>query len=325
MTAILNGVVIVDKPSGPTSFAIVRQARAVTGVRKIGHGGTLDPAASGVLPICFGEATKIAQFLLDADKQYDALVSFGATTDTYDATGTVIQRQPAAQLTASDVEQALAQFRGWITQRPPAYSALKRDGRPLYELARAGEIVETAPRQVRIDRLELTSFDTAADGAPCAGLAIACSKGTYIRSLAHDLGAALAVGAHLKALRRTRSGPFRIEDAVPPAGLAAGAFVLISPADALRGLPSLTLSPAQALALTRGQVVLWRDLAGAPPPGEGPVSLLDGAGGLVAVAPRGEPGDRIRTQRVFHAEERTAAAENVTQHANQYTTNVGIV
>jgi tRNA pseudouridine55 synthase len=337
MTATLNGVAIIDKPLGPTSFAIVRQARALTGVRKIGHGGTLDPAASGVLPICFGEATKIAQFLLDADKQYDAVVSFGAATDTYDATGTVTERQPAAHLTATDVERALASFRGWITQRPPAYSALKRDGRPLYELARAGEVVEATPRQVRIDRLELTSFHPTPEGQPRAGLTVACSKGTYIRSLAHDLGAALAVGAHLQALRRTRSGPFRIEDAIPPERLSDSAFALISPADALRGLPSLTLSATQALALTRGQILLWRDVAGSPPAGEGPVSLLDEAGGLVAVAPRGEPGDRIRTQRVFHAEDRTgrtertgrpegpSAAENVTHLANQYPTNVGIV
>ena len=324
MTRALDGVVVVDKPTGPTSFAIVRQARALTGVRKVGHGGTLDPAASGVLPICFGEATKIAQFLLDADKEYDAVVAFGAATDTYDATGTITERRTAAHLTAADVERALVDLRGWITQRPPAYSALKRDGRPLYELARAGEAVEATARQVRIDRLELSSFEVTSDGQPRAGLTVACSKGTYIRSLAHDLGAALATGAHLHALRRTRSGPFRIADAIPPARLSEAAAVLLSPADALRGLPGLTLSAEQALALTRGQAVLWRDLV-VLPAGDGPVRLLDGAGALVAVAPRGEPDDRIRTQRVFHAEERTAAAGNVTQHANQNTTNVGIV
>ena len=320
---VLDGVVVVDKPLGPTSFAIVRQARLLTGVRKVGHGGTLDPAASGVLPICFGEATKIAQFLLDADKEYDAVVSFGAATDTYDATGTITERRPAAHVTAADVEGALVGFRGWITQRPPAYSALKRDGRPLYERARAGEPVEATPRQVRIDRLELSSFTVTPEGEPRAGLTIGCSKGTYIRSLAHDLGTALGVGAHLYALRRTRSGPFRIQDAIPPAGLADASAVLISPADALCGLPSLTLSAEQALSLTRGQSVLWRELA-APPAGDGAVRLLDGTGSLVAVAPRGAPDDRIRTQRVFHADQRTAP-ENVTQHPIQHATNVGIV
>lgn len=320
MIEVLNGVVVVDKPVGPSSFAIVRQARIVTGARKVGHGGTLDPAATGVLPICFGEATKVAQFLLDADKEYDAVVAFGVATDTYDATGTLTERNPAGHLTAADVERALAAFRGWIAQRPPAYSALKRAGRPLYELARAGEVVEVAVRNVRIDRAELTSFELTPTGEPHARLTVACSKGTYIRSLAHDLGVALGVGAHLHALRRTRSGPFRIEDAIAPEALVNAASVLISPADALRGLASLTLSPEQALALTRGQSVLWRDL-GPALPGEGPIRLLDGAGHLVAVAPRGEPDDRIRTQRVFHADERAEAAKNVTPHP----TNVGIV
>jgi tRNA pseudouridine55 synthase len=315
MREALNGVVVVDKPLGPTSFAIVRQARIITGVRKIGHGGTLDPAASGVLPICFGEATKVAQFLLDADKQYDATITFGVATDSYDATGTVTQRRPAGHLTAADVEAALAGFRGWIEQRPPIYSALKRAGRPLYELARAGEDVEIVPRRVRIDSLELTAFEPRADGEPRARLMVSCSKGTYIRSLAHDLGAALRVGGSLHALRRTRSGPFRIEDAIAPEALGTAAAVLISPADALRGLSRVILSPEHARALTQGQVVLWRDL-GPLDPGEGPVRLLDAEGNLVAVAPRAEPAERVRTQRVFHpGGEGDATQETASPHA----------
>ena len=318
MREALNGVVIVDKPLGPTSFAIVRQARVITGVRKIGHGGTLDPAASGVLPICFGEATKIAQFLLDADKQYEAIVTFGIATDSYDATGTVTARRAAGHITAADVEAALAGFRGWIEQRPPIYSALKRAGRPLYELARAGEEVEILPRRVRIDSLELSAFEAGTNGAePRARLKVSCSKGTYIRSLAHDLGAVLHVGASLHALRRTRSGPFRIEDAVAPEALGTAGVVLISPADALRGLSRVILSPEHAQALTRGQVVLWRDL-GPLEPGDGPVRLLDGQGNLVAIAPRAEPGEPVRTQRVFHpdGERPDAAAERASPHTS---------
>src|SRR4051812_8987979 len=155
MSPALNGVVVVDKPAGPSSFAIVHQARSLTGARKVGHGGTLDPAASGVLPICFGEATKIAQFLLDADKEYEATIRFGVVTDTYDATGTITGRTAAGHLTRPEVERAIERFQGWIEQRPPAYSALKRGGRPLYELARAGETIEVDARRVRIDAFEI--------------------------------------------------------------------------------------------------------------------------------------------------------------------------
>ena len=159
MTPGLDGVVVVDKPVGPSSFDVVRRARSLTGARKVGHGGTLDPAASGVLPICFGEATKIAQFLLDADKEYEATIRFGIVTDTYDAAGTITARSAARHLTRTEVERAVARFRGWIEQRPPAYSALKRGGRPLYELARAGETVEIATRRIRIDAFEILDFE----------------------------------------------------------------------------------------------------------------------------------------------------------------------
>jgi len=241
MTAALDGVVVVDKPVGPSSFDVVRRARSLTGARKVGHGGTLDPAASGVLPICFGEATKIAQFLLDADKEYDATIRFGVVTDTYDAAGTVTGRSSAGHLTRDEVARAATRFLGWIDQHPPAYSALKRGGRPLYELARAGETVEVAARQVRIDAFEILDFvvpeapheppgtgagpgaDASPPAHPAVTARIACSKGTYIRSLAHDLGAALGTGAHLEALRRTRSGPFRLAQAIPPADLASAA------------------------------------------------------------------------------------------------------
>src|SRR5204863_6842577 len=207
----LDAVLVIDKPVGPTSFDVVRRVRRAAGMRRIGHGGTLDPAASGVLPICLGEATKLAQFLLDADKQYDFTVCFGVETDTDDAAGTVTGRRDAGALGEAAVRDALTAFRGPISQVPPLYSALKRAGRPLYDYARAGEAVEIAARPVVVHELELTSF--ADPGA--VGFTMRCSKGTYVRALARDLGRALAVGAHVTALRRTRSGAFSLAEARP--------------------------------------------------------------------------------------------------------------
>lgn len=302
MTDALNGVVVVDKPAGPTSFAIVHEARRVTGARKVGHGGTLDPAASGVLPICFGEGTKIAQFLLEADKEYEALVRFGVATDSYDATGYVTARRPAAHLSRAVVAEALGSFRGWIAQTPPVFSALKRDGKPLYAYARAGEAVVVESRQVRIDVLELVDEIDATNAAePAARLRVVCSKGTYIRSLAHDLGAQLGVGAHLESLRRTRSGPFGLNQAIPPAGLATAREVLISPARALAALPALTISAKGISAVSEGRAISWQDL-GPCPASAGPVCLLGEGGALVAVAFAAEPAARVRTYRVFGRE-----------------------
>jgi tRNA pseudouridine55 synthase len=306
MTEALNGVVVVDKPVGPSSFGVVSQARRLTGARKVGHGGTLDPAASGVLPICFGEATKIAQFLLDADKEYEATIRFGVATDTYDATGTVTARGAAGHLTRPQVEHAARRFQGWIEQRPPAFSALKREGRPLYELARAGQTVIVEPRRIRIDVFEVLELTADEPEHPAARVRVVCSKGTYIRSLAHDLGAALGTGAHLQALRRTRSGPFGIAQAIPPDTLGEGgaAAALVSPAEALRALPSLTLSPVLVQAVSQGKAIPWREV-GTPQLGDGPVRLLDDQGALVAVATRASPeaadpgAEPLRTLRVF--------------------------
>jgi tRNA pseudouridine55 synthase len=318
----LNGVVVVDKPVGPSSFAIVHQARKLTGVRKVGHGGTLDPAASGVLPICFGEGTKIAQFLLDADKEYLATVRLGVATDSYDATGTTVSRCVASDVSAAAIEAALGAFRGWISQRPPVFSALKRDGKPLYAYARAGEEVTVEARRVRVDALEVLELVELGSASPAVKLRVACSKGTYIRSLAHDLGAALGVGGHLEALRRTRSGPFTLAQAIPPESLGAAASRLLSPAEALAGLPTMTLSPACVQAVSQGKAILWQDLGTPPAPAvvspairegvaddaspERPatplVRFLDQAGALVAVAPSAGPAERVRTLRVFGRE-----------------------
>jgi tRNA pseudouridine55 synthase len=258
-------LLIIDKPSGPSSFAVVKRVRKVLArprAEKIGHGGTLDPFASGVLPICLGEGTKVLAFLLDADKTYEAVVRFGIETDTLDLTGQVVSERSVAGLTALAVEQGLAAFRGAIEQVPPMFSALKREGRPLYSYARAGQTVERAPRTVTVHELELVRFDP----PDRATLRLRCSKGTYVRSLAADLGQRLQVGAHLVALRRTASGPFRIDQAITLDDLAARVadgrpLPFLTPLEALAHLPRLSVDSAQALVLARGQRMAWSELS----------------------------------------------------------------
>lgn len=209
-TSPLHGFLVVDKPSGRTSHEVVATVRRAAGrASKVGHAGTLDPMATGVLVVCLGVATRLAEWATGADKTYRAEVRFGVETDSYDADGTVVAEHPVG-LTRAQVEAALAHFVGEIDQRAPAFSAIQVGGRRLYDLARRGEVVDAPVRRVAIRRLDLLDWDR-----PVATVDLTCSKGTYVRSLAHDLGEALGVGAHLSALRRLASGGFRIEDAVP--------------------------------------------------------------------------------------------------------------
>ena len=205
----LSGVVVVDKPSGPTSFDVVRRVRGLFKSKRAGHTGTLDPTATGVLPICIGDATKVASFISEGEKEYDATVRFGQTTDTQDAAGRTISTRPTDGLTEPKVAEALGTFVGLIEQTPPMYSARKVDGKRLYELARAGEEVEREARQVHVGEARLTFFRP-----PDAGIFVRCSKGTYLRTMAHDLGEKLGCGAHLRELKRVRVGPFSLEDSV---------------------------------------------------------------------------------------------------------------
>jgi len=205
-----DGFLVLDKPQGVTSFAMVSMMRRLTGVRRIGHAGTLDPLATGVLPIAIGQGTRLLEYLDHDAKTYVAKVRFGATTDTYDADGEVTARADDSKLTREDVEAALPQFIGRIAQTPPLYSAIKVAGKPLYRYAREGADVAIASRVVRIDAIRLLSFGREPAEAE---IEVECGKGTYIRSLAHDLGQRLGCGAHLVALRRTRSGGFTIEQA----------------------------------------------------------------------------------------------------------------
>ena len=196
-------MLVVDKPSGISSNDVVQQAKRLFGAQKVGHTGSLDPLATGVLPLCFGEATKFSQYLLDADKKYWAQVRLGITTETGDADGEVIAQANASSVTPAQAVAALETFVGEIEQIPSMYSALKHQGQPLYKLARKGIEVERAPRQVSIYSAELLQFSEAS-----IELRVHCSKGTYIRSLAEDLGAALGCGAHVSALRRLAAGPY---------------------------------------------------------------------------------------------------------------------
>jgi tRNA pseudouridine55 synthase len=310
-----DGVLVVDKPSGPTSFDVVRRitrAARLRGVRRVGHGGTLDPLASGVLPICVGEGTKLAGFLLDADKEYEVTIRLGAETDTYDAAGAITARHDASGVDEARVRAALPAFTGAIEQRPPIYSALKRDGRPLYAYARAGETVEIAPRAVTIHELALTSFD----GPEAVSLRLRCSKGTYVRSLAFDLGRVLGVGAHVTALRRTRSGPFGLADAQTlDAVLATLASApdaplrVIAPADGLPHLPRCSVDEAGTRTLEQGKRLPWDALEGAPPVADqARVRIVRPDGRLLAVAePR--PDGTVKTLRVFGVAEAPEKAE----------------
>jgi tRNA pseudouridine55 synthase len=296
----LDAVLVIDKPVGPTSFDVVRKVRRAAGLRRVGHGGTLDPAASGVLPVCLGEATKLAQFLLDADKEYEFTVCLGVETDTDDAMGAVTARADASAIGEAAVRAALAPFRGPITQVPPSYSALKRAGRPLYDYARAGEAVAPAPRAVTVYELELTSFA----GPAAAAFRMRCAKGTYVRALARDLGRALGVGGHVTALRRTRSGPFSLAQARPldevlsalvAPDQAAAALPLVEPADALRHLERRSIGDDTARDVRMGKRVT---LEPGEETGDRRLCLLDGRGRLVAVV-RTQAATVVEILRVF--------------------------
>jgi tRNA pseudouridine55 synthase len=204
----VDGIILLDKPRGFSSNAALQKVRWLLNAEKAGHTGSLDPLATGVLPLCFGEATKFSQYLLDADKGYETLMQLGVTTTTADAEGEVLERRPVT-VGRADIEALLPRFRGEISQIPPMYSALKRDGQPLYKLARAGEVVEREPRSVTIARLELLTCE-----AEQARLEVDCSKGTYIRTLVEDIGQLLGCGAHVAQLRRTKAGPFDLSRTV---------------------------------------------------------------------------------------------------------------
>jgi tRNA pseudouridine55 synthase len=248
----MDGILVVNKPRGWTSHDVVGRIRRLTHQKRVGHAGTLDPMATGVLLVCLGRATRVAEYLMGSDKTYRAVMRLGVETDTFDADGQVIATRPVA-VDESELRAVLARFIGEIDQVPPMYSALKRDGKPLYKLARQGIEVEREPRRIRVHDIALRAWQP-----PDATIDVRCSSGTYIRSLAHDIGAALGCGAHLIALTRLASGSFYIDDAVTLKDLEDLKDLrgLLHPLDAaLQDLPALTLDADQARRIVSGQAI----------------------------------------------------------------------
>jgi len=247
----VHGVLLLDKPLGLSSNQALQKAKWLLRADKAGHTGTLDPLATGVLPLCFGAATKFSQLHLDADKTYETTVRLGVRTSTADAEGEVIDTRPVT-CTVGQVVEVLDRFMGEIDQVPPMHSALKKDGKALYEYARDGETVEREPRRVTVHDIELLDMQLQGE-APQLRLRVVCSKGTYIRTLAEDIGEALGCGAHLAGLRRTGSGRFRVEDA---RGLDALDEDCVLPLPALvEGLARVELTGAQEVRLRQGQAL----------------------------------------------------------------------
>ena len=246
---------MLDKPIGITSNAALQHAKRLYQASKAGLTGILDPLASGLLPICFGEATKFAQYPTDADKCYEATIKLGITTDTGDSTGQILEQiKPTAEI--SDVQVAIARFTGTILQTPPMYSALKHKGQPLYKYARQGVEIERKAREITIHRLTLVDFDN-----DILRISVACSKGTYIRVLAEDIGRQLGCGAHLTALRRTQVGQFLLDTATTLESLESYAATdrdqLLLPVDCLvTGLPEVKLEPEEVFYFRLGQSIL---------------------------------------------------------------------
>jgi tRNA pseudouridine55 synthase len=286
-----DGVLLLDKPSGPTSHDMVSIVRRALRIRRIGHTGTLDPFASGLLLLCIGSATRIAEYLSDVDKRYTARVRLGIATDTDDLTGEVVSEYDASGVDVADVEAALAGLRGDILQTPPVYSAKKRGGERAYAAARAGRPVDLQPVPVRIHELTLIHLNRDE-----LEIEVRCGSGTYIRAIARDLGQALGVGGHLTALRRTAVGEFSVDDAVTTDSLQDGQQLrtrLIPPADALSHLPQVAVDEDQVVDLRHGRAVPSEVTV----PDAEVVVVTSQAGDLVAMAER--RAGFVRPRKVF--------------------------
>jgi tRNA pseudouridine55 synthase len=256
----IDGILVLDKPPGMSSSDAVQRAKYLYRARKVGHTGSLDPLATGVLPLCFGEATKFSQFLLDSDKKYWVRIHLGVRTESGDADGQVLETRPVQNVTAERIEQILARFRGDIEQVPSMFSAIKHQGQPLYKLARQGIEVERKPRHVHIFRNDLVQFS-----GEYFELEIHCSKGTYVRTIAEEIGEALGCGAHVTALRRRAAGPYdesqivsvdMLSSAYERGGLAALDAYLLPISSAVSRWPEVTLTDSTAYYVKQGQPVI---------------------------------------------------------------------
>ena len=301
----MHGVLVVAKPAGPTSHDVVALVRRLAGTRRIGHGGTLDPFASGVLPLVLGGATRLVEYHLADDKRYRATICFGATSTTDDLDGELSPIDAPAP-TREAVTAALSGFLGRQLQRPPAYSAIQIGGRRAYAIARAGEAPELPPREVELKSLELVEWDDRDPARPIAVVDVTCSAGTYVRALARDLGERLGSGAYLGALVRTASGPFTLDGAISldvlrDAAAAAGPegirALLLPPDTGLESMPAVSLSASEIADAGQGRFV--RPAAGLRDAPDGlPLRLVDEAGSIVGVGRR--EGLRIAPTKILH-------------------------
>ncbi|WP_194791785.1 tRNA pseudouridine(55) synthase TruB [Pseudomonas sp. UFMG81] len=295
----VSGIILLDKPLGFTSNAALQKVRWLLNAEKAGHTGSLDPLATGVLPLCFGEATKFSQYLLESDKGYETVMQMGQTTNTGDAEGEVLKTREVT-VGRADLEAVIPRFRGEIQQVPPMYSALKRDGQPLYKLARAGEVVEREARSVTIGRLELLECE-----GTRARLSVGCSKGTYIRTLVEDIGEALGCGAYVAELRRTQAGPFvlaqtvtleELEQAHAEGGNEALDRFLLPADSGLQDWPLVVLSEHSAFYWLHGQAVRAPDA-----PQFGMVRVQDHNARFIGIGEVSEDG-RIAPRRLIRSE-----------------------
>ena len=280
----MNGILNINKPSGATSYQIVAMVKRLSGERKVGHAGTLDPDATGVLPVFLGKATRVIEYLLGVSKTYLAEIELGITTDTYDASGQVTIRRDASAISQTQVTKALATFSGLIWQTPPMYSALKYRGTRLYHLARAGIVVDRPSRPTQVHRIELQNFEP-----PIATVEIECGKGTYIRSLAQDLGELLNCGAHLKSLVRLKYGPFHIDDSISVTRIEEaiknndGVIGLYPMEMVLSHLPSVVVTDEQADSLKHGHYLDVETVNKQIPAGEPQLRVYTSEGHLLGL------------------------------------------
>ncbi|MBL8776211.1 MAG: tRNA pseudouridine(55) synthase TruB [Acidimicrobiales bacterium] len=287
--AVVDGLAVVDKAAGWTSHDVVAKARGIVGQKKVGHSGTLDPDATGVLLLGFGKVTRLLTYLTALSKSYVGEVVLGTETDTLDAAGQVTATHDMRAVTLEQARLAAEAFVGDIEQIPPMVSAVKIGGKRLHELARAGETVERPPRPVTVHRLHLDEARPAtADEAMVLRIEVDCSSGTYIRTIADDLGHALGGGAHLRNLRRTAIGSFGLDEARPLEQLE-----ILAPAVAMRDYPSLTVDDAVAMRIANGAVLSRVELGVTAAEGDGPWAVLSEAGDLVAVY-EGRDAERVK-------------------------------
>lgn len=277
----MDGLLVVDKPAGISSHDVVRQVRRLCRQRQVGHAGTLDPLATGILVVGVGAGTRVIQFLMDGEKTYRAALKLGESTDTQDSEGRILERRSWSEVTTSALEEACRSFIGPILQLPPMYSALKKDGVPLYRLARQGIEVEREPREITIHQIRIEAVDL-----PYVTMLVDCSKGTYIRTLCHDLGEMLGCGAHMTALRRTRSGSFHEADSVRLEAYqdAADNLPLLPVEAGLRDYPAFALTTEAAARLRNGIPPQGGEILGGSLPAPGEIVQLYDSGALLAMA-----------------------------------------